>query len=305
MIFDRKTGSFIREIGHYGRGPGEFRSTHGFFDEPDSVYYLQGWNGNLLKYSLDGKFLGSLKIPQYNSSFKEPSMADRFTCLTDQVIVCNFLNITGSETKSLMLFNNDGEIVELIPNKHIIKNVKQVMSTGSVSFHHFNHSVFFQEYFNDTVFRVTTESITPYFVLNRGKYRPPYESLWWPFEKSEQKKLIHQPIYLEGSGFISFDFYYLFNKDGFFALYDKKLKSLRITQNVSGIRNDIDNFMDLTFKSINESDELSCLIQSEDIIKWFENNKGRSNSLKTELQNLKKIETGDNPIVVISKYKSN
>lgn len=31
FLFDRSTGKFIREIGHYGRDPGGFKSNRGFF----------------------------------------------------------------------------------------------------------------------------------------------------------------------------------------------------------------------------------------------------------------------------------
>jgi hypothetical protein len=303
LLFDRKNGSFLREIGHYGRGPGEFRSTSGFLDELSSIYYFRGWNGNLIKYSLDGRFLGSLAIPGYNSSLQQPSIPEKFTYLPGNLIACNFMNTNGFETKSLMIFNNNGEIVKVIPNRHILQNMNQVISTGNASFHNFNNSAFFQEYYNDTVFKITSERISPYFILNKGKYRPLYESLWWPVEKQRQIKLINQPIYRESSRFISFDFYFIFNQGRFFALYDKPSKSLRITENLSGIRNDIDGFIDLTFKSINESGELSSIIQSEELISWLEINKEKTKSLKPDLQNLKNIQLGDNPVVVIAKYK--
>lgn len=305
LLFDRKSGKFIREIGHYGKGPGEFRGTYGFFDEISSIYYFIGWNGNLLKYSLDGKFLGSLEIPGYNGTFENPSMPDRYTYLSSNLIVCNYMNINGLENKSFMIFDTKGKIIKTIPNRHLIKNVKTAINTGTTSFHHFNNKTFYQEFYNDTVFTISLEEIKPYFILNRGKYRPQYEALWWTFEKRKEANMIYQPLYLESSRFLTFEFYYVFgNPARFFALYDKTLKSLKVTENNSGIKNDIDGFMDLTLKSINQSGELSCLIQSQDIIKWFENNKDKIKSLKTELQNLKNINLGDNPVIVIAKYKN-
>lgn len=309
LLFNRKNGAFIREIGHYGRGPGEFRGTYGFFDEPSSIYFFIGWNGNLLKYSLDGKLIGSLPIPSYkNTSFKNtfenPSMPDRYSYLNGNLIVCSFMNTNGFENKSLMIFDNDGKIVRIIPNRNIIKNVKTAINTGTTSFHHFNKSTFYQEFYNDTVFMISSERIKPYFILDRGKYRPQYEALWWTFEKRKNANMIYQPNYMESSRFLIFEFYYSFgNAARFFALYDKSAKSLKITENNSGIENDFDDFMDLTFKSINESGELSCLIQSQDMIKWFEDNKDKLKKLKPELQNLKNINLGDNPVLVIAKYR--
>jgi hypothetical protein len=302
LVFDRKSGAFIREIGRYGRGPGEYRSASlGFLDEPSSLVYFMGWNGDLQKYSINGKFLGSLPIPDYNGGFEAPSMPDRYTYLDKNSFVCNFMNINGNEKKSLMIISNKGEIVKIIPNRNLVKNVKTAVNTGRVSFHHFNNSTFYQEFYNDSVFKISSGSISPYLIIKRGKYRPPYESLWWPIEKSKQANLILQPRYLEASRFLIFDFNYIFSQINFFALYDKASKSLKITANLTGIKNDFDGFVDLSFKSINEKEELSCLIQSQDAIKWFDGNK--ATVLQPEIQKLKSIGLGDNPIVVIAKFK--
>jgi len=303
LLFNPKTGAFIREIGRSGRGPGEYRSTNGFFEDPSSIYYFTGWNGNLMKYSLNGKFLGSVEILGYDGSLETPSMPDKFTYLNKNLVVCNFININGLETKSLMIFNSNGEIVKVFPNKHIIKNVNTAINTGTTSFHHVGNSTYYQEFYNDTVFMISSDRIKPYFILNRGKYRPPYESLWWRFDKRRQEKLIYQPVYLESSRFITFEFNIFGDTICFLALYDKTSKSLKITEKNSGIKNDIDGFMDLSFKSVNESGELSGLIQPQDLIKWFENNKEKTKSLKPELQRLKTTNLLDNPIVVIAKYK--
>lgn len=302
LLFDRN-GSFLRKIGQYGRGPGEFRNTSGTFDELSSTIYFNGWNGNFIKYSLDGKYIGSLSIPGYKDDLQNPSMPDRFTYLADNLLVCNYMNVTGLETKSIMIFNNKAEVLKEIPNRNILKKMNPTFRTGSVDFHHYNNSVFFQEYHNDTIFKISPKDIRPYFVIEKGKYKPPYESLWWPVEKNKQANLITQPRYFEGPRFITFNFNFIFTPIGFFALYDKTSKSIKVTEITTGIRNDIDNFIDLNFTSINKSGELSCLLQSQDLIKWFEKNNEQVKGLKAEFQKLKTISLGDNPVLVIAKYK--
>jgi hypothetical protein len=302
LLFDRKGGYFIREIGRYGRGPGEYRNTNGFFDETSLLIYFTGWGGNLIKYSLDGKSVGSLPIPGYKDDLQNPSMPDKVTYLKENLFVCNFFNINGIEPKSIMIFNNKSEIIRIFSRNNNLKKMNPTISTGKTAFHHFNNSVFFQEYFNDTVFKITSERITPYFILNKGKYRPPYESYWWPIEKLRQAMLMNQPVYFENSRFISFEYFIGFDTH-YFGLYDKMSKSLKIKEYSSGLINDIDHFMDLRLSSINEDGELSCLIQSQDLIRWFEINKDKSKSLKSELQTLKNVQPDDNPIVVIAKYK--
>lgn len=303
LLFDRKSREFIREISHYGKGPGEYRSTYGFFNEHSSMYYFIGWNGNLVKYSLDGIFQGNVKIPGFQDNINTPSVPDSYSYINDTLLVCNFMNITGSETKSLMIFNENGGITALIPNRNIFKNQKYTIVTNELRFYHLNNSLYFQDRYNDTVFKLNQKERIPYFVLNRGNHSPSYESRWWPVDKQKQSELIIQPIYFENSRFISFGFYYIFNKVKYFALFDKTLKSLKITENPLGIKNDLDGFLDLTFNSINDAGELSCLIQPSELIKWIEQNPDKFKKLKPELQKLKEIRLEDNPIIVIAKYK--
>ncbi len=103
LVFNRKNGEFIREIGHYGRGPGEYQSTRGLFNELIPAYYFTGWNGNLVKYTMDGVFRGNVKIPGYKDNFDSPSVPMNYSFINDSIIVCNFLIATGTESQ----FTND------------------------------------------------------------------------------------------------------------------------------------------------------------------------------------------------------
>jgi hypothetical protein len=176
-----------------------------------------------------------------------------------------------------------------------------VLRTGEIRFHHFDNNLFFQNLYNDTVFKIDENKITPSFILSRGMHRPPYESRWWPPGKKQKADFIYQPNYFENSRYISFNFYR--NKIPHFALYDKLSKKFRIIENRSGIKNDIDNFIDLTFSSINKAGELSCLIQASELKQWIEKNPEKFKMLKPDLQKLRNIKMEDNPIVVIAKYK--
>jgi len=70
LLFDRKRGSFIRELGRRGRGPGEYSvATGGFFNESRSEIYFLGSEMSLIGYSLDGSFIGTIKLPETESSF--------------------------------------------------------------------------------------------------------------------------------------------------------------------------------------------------------------------------------------------
>lgn len=303
LLFNRKDGAFLREIGKYGRGPGEYRNTLGFFNESELTFYFMGWNGNLLKYSLDGAFKGSIKIPGYVDNLKAPSFPDVYTYLDNNTLVCNFAIFFGTEDKSIMIFDLKGNILKTLPNQYILKKKQNlVIRNKEIIFHHFNDNLFFQSCYNDTVFKLTLSSIEPAFILKRGKYLPPFESRWWPMSKQQEAGFISQPECFEDTRFISFNFY-LNYKTRHFALYDKSQKSMRVTENRTGIENNIDGFMDFIFQNINDSGEPACMIQPVDLIKWIKDNPDKFKALRPDLQKFKDVKIGDNPIIVIGKYK--
>ncbi len=302
LVFNRKNGEFIREIGHYGRGPGEYQSTRGLFNELMPAYYFTGWNGNLVKYTMDGLFRENVKIPGYKDSFDSPSFPMNYSFINDSLIVCDFLIATGTESNSLMIFNEKGKVIRIIPNNNILRNrQKFVLRTDEMSFHHFNNRLFFQSMYNDTVFQISIDKIIPSFILNRGKHSPPFESKWWSYGQQLQANFISQPLYFENKGFISFNFY--LSKNKYFVLYDKSFKLIKVVDNNSGIKNDIDGFINITFDSMNSEGELIGLLQANELVNWINKNPEKFKALNPELQELKNIKMEDNPVIVIAKYK--
>lgn len=302
LLFNRKDGSFIREIGLKGRGPGEYRSTRGFFNDVIPAYYFNGWNGNLVKYTMDGIFRGNVKLPGFEDNFVSPSVPMNYSFINDSIIVCDFLIALGTEPKSLMIFSDKANVLKIIPNHNILKTKQNyVLTTGESSFYRFNNILFFQNMYNDTVFQVAVDRITPYFVLNRGKHSPPFESKWWSLEKQLKANFISQPTYSENKRFISFNFY--LGRDKYFALYNKSKKVLKVVDNKSGIKNDIDGFIDLSFDYLNSEGELIGLIQANDLVNWIEKNPEKFKGLNPSLKKLQDINMTDNPIIVIAKFK--
>jgi hypothetical protein len=304
QLFSRKDGSFIREIGKYGRGPGEFRgASMGLVNDHLPACYFMGWTGNLIKYTMDGVFRGNIIIPGFKDSFDaDSSLPLNYSFLNDSIISCDFLIGTGMESKSLMLFNEKGGVIKIIPNRNILKTKKPFsLHTNETSFYHFDKNLYFQSRYNDTVFRITVDKITPHFILDRGKHSPPFESKWWDYGKIMQSNLIYQPQYSESKRFISFNFY--LNKVRYFASYDKSKKILSVADNSSGIKNNLDGFIDLSFDSMNSDGELIGIIQANDLAKWIEKNPEKFNELSAGLQKLKKVQMEDNPVIVVGKYK--
>lgn len=121
-LFRREDGKFIREIGHYGKDPGGYKTNIGLFNELSSVYYFRGWKRDLVRYSLEGSYLGSLTIssPVLNDSFFP--IPDAFSYLSDSIMICNHICLDGTEPNSFYFFDDKGELLKTIPNWMRLKN---------------------------------------------------------------------------------------------------------------------------------------------------------------------------------------
>jgi hypothetical protein len=301
FLFDRASGKFIREIGRYGRGPGEYQNAIGFVNDNIPAIYFVGWNGNLLKYSVNGNLIKNFQIPGYKDNFDLPSIPMNYTFYNDSIIVCDFLIATGREPNLIMVFNESGQILKFIKNRNLV-NVKKdfVLQTGETSFFHFNEKLFFQNKYNDTVFQISPENLVPFFILNRGKYKPPFESKWWSYGKVLQSNFISQLQYSINERFILFSF--LMNKTRYFALYNRTSRSLKVAS-CSTIENNIDGIKTFNLESMNYCGELIGVIQANDLTDWENGYQSKSDLKNPNLQKLANVRMDDNPVIVIAELK--
>ena len=65
LLFDRKTGKFIREIGKQGRGPGEFRTlTYIPYNSIKKELYAISPSREILVYDISGRNIIKINMPQ-------------------------------------------------------------------------------------------------------------------------------------------------------------------------------------------------------------------------------------------------
>jgi len=295
LVFDRNSGKFIKQIVHYGIDPGGYISTQGFYNDYSGSFYFLGWNNNLIKYSAGGKQIGSVPIPSYNNSFTNTFLPEKFTHLNENVIVCNILNINGIQNTLLLIFDEKGKEMMTVPNYYRTKEHKPGISSEEVNFFHFNGMLFFNEIFNDTIFRIKTNRIEPYIIYKREKYKISRENRGLPTEKIWIKN------FLESDKFIAFNFFG-YNYGTYFALYNKETTKLKVCELGTGIKNTTNNFLPFIPMELFQ-DRLVGLFQPIDLEKWIDENKDRVKSIPQELQRILLTKPTDNPIVIISILK--
>jgi len=295
FLFDRFTGKFIREIGHYGKDPGGFRSNKGFFNEMTSSLFFTGWKDDLLKYSLDGKYLGTVIIPHYNSDFADTYLPDRFDYLDNNLIVCNIINTNGLQKTLLLVFDENGKEIKTVPNRKPLKEHNLSISVGDVKYFHYKNKLCFNEYCNDTIFTISSTNVEPYLIMDRGKLIPTSENratgndIIQTFSFFETDKFFLITLWIRGSNYN-------------LAFYNKSTSKLKVCNFATGFRNNTDEFVPFLPAAI-YNDELVGIIQQQDITLWAEKNNAVRDKLPKELKELTIKDPTDNPTIVIAEFK--
>jgi hypothetical protein len=293
LLFDRATGKFLHEIGGYGRGPGEYQSTRGFFNESTSKLYFQGWNGNLIKYSLEGKETESIPIPDFQDNFTTPFVPENYNYVDNNTIACNIFNLNGTEKTLIMIFDEKGKDLGRIPNRNVTKKHNITLSTGELKFAHNRDNLLYYQDYNDTVFSVTVNKSKPYLIFKRGKYMP--------VKGDYNTEAINIMDYFESQKFIFFNFFVL--RKNYFALYNKSDSKIKVTESTSGIINNTDAFLPFKPSSVFK-EELIGITQCTDLMSWFDKNPGVKEKLPPDLKKFSSKLPTDNPVIVIAKLKN-
>ena len=108
LLFDKKDGSFIAEIGHYGQDPESFTSHFSWTDEKEEFLYFLRQPNQLMKYDMQGKFCGKIEFT--------PSCLASYYLITDSEIIGYFGEAGISPTKpfALGIFDRDGSLKDSI-----------------------------------------------------------------------------------------------------------------------------------------------------------------------------------------------
>lgn len=180
LVFERKTGKFLREIGKRGNGPDEYSSVpESFFNQTQKTIYTLDVNDKILTYNLQGEIKYNFKIPEQFQTEVEGfpstlSSVSFYTYLDSNTFVSYVQNYTGNEKKKIILFSSD-TIIKIFPNYLSWERTpSRTINVVTPVFYHFDNRLFFMEPFNDTLFEVKNSKMNPRFVFSLGKYGIPY-----------------------------------------------------------------------------------------------------------------------------------
>lgn len=164
MQFD-KSGRYLRDIGHQGRGPGEFLDISSIFIISDTLYTSSFYGKNIARYLIedDGyEFLPPISCENLNWGISYIFATDD---IPDRYFVKNTYNGTpGYTTPLFTVYDRNWNIVDTCRTKHPEGGFK-----SSYPISHTGDKVYLSQIFVDTIFVADNSGIYPAFRLDFGK----------------------------------------------------------------------------------------------------------------------------------------
>jgi len=318
-LFDRKTGKFIHEISRPGQGPEDYLNVMGLygFNEKHKLLFFHNinhWRGFDIETN-------KLKVVVRNPAFLEKyNKKNKYLninlprMLNDSTYIGYTNNVTGKIPYQLITFNKDGEVLKEYPNYVFYDHIGMETPFNQGIFYNYDNNLYFKDQgYNDTVYKIEENKLTPHIVFNFGdkKTNPPTTTTningisiadvnigkWSITSVHETKKHVFFACKVSGGLRVT-------DNSFFSGYYDKKTQQVYTTKNhrkSSGYINNIDNFLDFQIQTINNNGEFFGIIDAEKIVDYMKKNK--NNSIRSKINNITEIQEDDNPIVVIARLR--
>ena len=154
-------GSFIRQIGRRGKGPGEYGTIGNFDLYQDTVYVAH--NQSISKYTIDGHFVKEYKLSKAPSYFSVYSNG----------LVALYYEYTGE----VYYYNQNFEITDTLV---VEKNVSpdrgnwQRFDQGDLFFETSKDKLLFNNYKSDTIWDISTKRKLVAYILDAGEKLLPW-----------------------------------------------------------------------------------------------------------------------------------
>ena len=319
LLFDKKDGRFIAEIGRIGQGPNEYSDIFSWTDEKEEFLYFKRRPDQLIKYDMKGNFCGKVVFPT------PPGLASYYL-ITDSEIIGYFNEFLQTHQIALGFYDEEGILKDTIPalfpkTEIIMSEVKNIgvrsnwLGMGGMisidykndtkSIHVVNppriwkHNEFirFKEEFVDTIYTMSNKKLTPSIIFNTGKYH-------WPAEERNSVINTKERIFIadisENDIFIFFKCIMDLYSDEpvhYYGLYQKKTGETKLSKANDSIADDLTYFMPFTPLGISASGEFVSIVEAYKVMEWMEEHPEAKNS--ENLSFLKELDEEMNPVVIL------
>lgn len=321
QLFDKKTGRFIRSIGHSGDDPEAYSTVHGGWADPytEKLIFPGHGTGNMVIYRADGLFDDIWKPAVTPTAFPAVTVFDY--CDSEQTV--GYYPATDS-LPARMIFFRAGEVAgehafrqngtgdraigpDEIESISVLKSGRSMFSLtrdkkgntyvtplGNCYFWHYDDRLCFHQPYNDTLYAVSADrQLQPTKRVDLGTYGLAYEKRF-----EEKKDGIFLSDFMENKEIILFHFITNHFADTYNAFYRKADKTVKVAPYDKKFTDDINGFLPLQPLSVSSAGEFAAFLSADEIVSWFEENAGREN-VPEEVAALKKVKEEDNPVIAI------
>lgn len=205
FAFD-ESGKFIAPISRKGQGPGEFVRFVGVAGNSDSnLIYVKAYN-KMMAFRPDGTFVDESKTPKALPWEKSIVMQDSIT-------LSNVINYTGQIPYRLLLTNAQGDTLKAFPQYDLFEipnGMNYIYINNKENFlYEYKDEFVYHDYYCDTLYTVTRDSLLPRYLLEMGKYKLPkdlrLEAAFFSDESDlamKKAENYYRPIFLENDRYI-------------------------------------------------------------------------------------------------------
>ncbi|MFO8067456.1 MAG: 6-bladed beta-propeller [Bacteroidales bacterium] len=302
-------GKFLMQIGSHGNGPGEYAYIYSIRlnRNTKTIYVLDGMGKKVLKYDYNGKFLGS---------FKPGELFSAFLSIEPNLFVFHYPDVPiEHDIADYLLFFTDS--LGNFQSKFVRKDnilAEQFVGIGQYNLYNIDNNVYFKDLHNDTILRVTPDTLTAHAVFEFGKYKLDKNVPTTTEMQKELEKYLLVINVIESPKNIFIKFSNGYGRKYFAGLYNKESGKLKISRDPSIkttiFKNDLDGGPN--FFPDNYDERLNRLIGFTTAFRLkkhlesteFINKEVSRLILKEKLIKLKtRINENDNPIIILIKEK--
>ena len=294
-------GTFLREIGNVGQGPGEFTEPTDFSIYRDKVYVYDQFAHRLSTFTTTGKFLGDRSVPFFGIGMH---------AFNDSTFVWHTLDADNFHLKSLigysvLLSDSTGNVKK----KGFYRAPEKYASIwASENFQGNDSTILYHPPFSGNLYAISPMgTITPKYHIDFKEHTLPESYLWeenweqFTDEDTQRKYLLFPGESYENDAALYF--VYLKNHVHHYAIYDKQRHKLWLTEN---IKNDL--FPALPFGQMKAacSNKFITMVSPADLLYAYKQLPPgqRQEVLGTDgIRLLSELDEEDNPILIISYWK--
>ncbi|NVK85214.1 MAG: 6-bladed beta-propeller [Cytophagia bacterium] len=297
LQFDKLTGRFIKEIGHFGDDPEGYLATQPHVPPIRENAFVVLKAKTVAQIDAENNSLTNIA--------NRVQIGQGFAALDSSSFVSFIPNHDCQQENRLLIYRKDGTEIKRFPN-HLScqlndKNrISLDLSEGR--FYHYDNNVLFKEVYNDTIFQVGKERLEKHAFFHLGDEGIPYSEKEKMNERTKWDKVIVYDVF-ESVDYIFFS--YVYKNTTFQGVFDKHKRISFIPEKkaeTNGIQDDIHGFLDFTPLTISKTRETVGYFYPQDILKWFEERE-ESQKVPEPLSSLKELKYDDNPVIAIAKLK--